>query len=141
MSVLYTSFGKGGSITGVCGRNPQPPEAKEVYVLSTPQQYEKIICNVCVVYNLGKGGVHNKLWQRGVRNRGSGGETPSRRRPRGSWGVVPQPPTNFYGFHIKKHSLILAHFFIEKGHAVMQSLWTMQKYFCSLCLKAEAWLK
>ena len=29
----------------------------------------------------------------------------------------PQPPTNFCGFHTKK-TLILAHFFIEKGHAV-----------------------
>ena len=34
----------------------------------------------------------------------------------GAWGLRPQPPTHFCGFHIK--TLILAHLFIEKRHAV-----------------------
>ena len=67
----------------------------------------------------------------------TGGEAPSRRRPRGSGGVTPAANRFFH----KKKTLILARFFIDKGHAVSESLWTMRKYSRSLCLKAEAWLK
>ena len=73
----------------------------------------------------------------GGHNHGSGGETPSRRRPRGL-GAKPPAANEFLRFSNIK-TLILAHFFIEKGHAVMQPLWTMLKYFRSLCLKAEAY--
>ena len=50
-------------------------------------------------------------------------QSPRHRRLRGSGGEVfidlgtetsPQPPTNFCGFHIKI-TLVVAHFFIEKG--------------------------
>ena len=70
-----------------------------------------MICNVCVA---------PKIWQKGVHNRGSGGEIPSYRRPRGSGGVA---ANEFLRFSHK--TLILVHFFIEKGLAMMQSLWTV----------------
>ena len=46
------------------------------------------------------------------------------------------------GFHIKK-TLILAHFFNEKGHAVSAVTRNNTKIFSKLtvCLKAEAWPK
>ena len=59
-----------------------------------------MICNVCAA---------PKIWKKGTHNRGSGGVAPSRQR--------------ILRFSHKK-TLNLAHFFMEKGHAVMQSLWT-----------------
>ena len=60
-------------------------------------------------------------------------------KPPAAGGQGAQPPaTNDFLRFSRKRTLIFAHFFIEKGHAVMQSLWTMLKYFRSLCLKAEA---
>ena len=50
-------------------------------------------------------------------NRGSGGVAPSFRRLRGCGGVVPSRQRVLRFFH-KKKTLILAHFLIEKGHAV-----------------------
>ena len=40
-----------------------------------------------------------------------------------------------------KKTLILAHFFIEKGHAMMQSLWTMQKIFPQLMSQSRGLAK
>ena len=45
----------------------------------------------------------SRIWQRGEQS--------------GVWGRSPQPPTNFFGFHIKNNTLFRT-FFIEKGHAV-----------------------
>ena len=45
----------------------------------------------------------SRIWQREEAQPGSWGEARRRRRLRGSGGV-PQPPTKFCGFHIKKHS-------------------------------------
>ena len=45
--------------------------------------------------------------------------------------VKPQPPTNFYGFHIKK-KLILAHFFIENEYALSAVTMDNEKIFSQL---------
>ena len=52
----------------------------------------------------------------GGHNRGSGGEPPSHRRLRGSKDYAPSRQRIFAAFTQK--TLILAHFFIEKGHVV-----------------------
>ena len=52
----------------------------------------------------------------------------------GVWGRSPPPQTNFCGFHIQK-TLILAHFLSKKDMQLMQSPWTMQKYFRSIMSK------
>ena len=69
--------------------------------------------NVCVA---------PKIWQRGIYNRGSEGEIPSRRKPKGL-GAWPPAANEFLRCSHKK-TLHLAHFLIEKRHAVIQSLWT-----------------
>ena len=82
---------------------------------------------------------NSRFGKEGLITGGLGVKTPATGGQEGL-GAMPPAANEFYSFHIKK-TLILAHFFIEKGQAVMQSLWTMQKYFRSLCRKVEAWLK
>ena len=80
------------------------------------------------------------IWQWGERAQpGVWRKTPSRRRLRGFWGVAPSRQ-RIPGFRIK--TLIFAHFFIEKGHAVSAVTTNNAKIFSQLtvCLKAEAWL-
>ena len=58
-----------------------------------------------------------------------------------NWGLSSGgPPTNFYDFHIK--TLILTHFFTEKGYAVSAVTMDNAKIFSQLmCKSAQAWLK
>ena len=56
---------------------------------------------------------HNRL--------GLDGGTFSRQRLRG------KGANDFYGFHIKKKTFILAHFFMEKGHRSEWSLYEQRK--------------
>ena len=65
----------------------------------------------------------------------------------GKGGVVLESPAanGFQGFHIKK-KVISAHFLIEKIHTGVPCsecsyCYSVQKYFSSSCLKAEAGLK
>ena len=55
----------------------------------------------------------------------------------GVWGRSPQPPTNF---HIRK-TLILAHFFVEKGHAVSAVAIDNAKIFSQLMSKGRSLAK
>ena len=65
---------------------------------------------------------------------GKGGPLP------GVWGVKPQPPTDFYGFHIKKHSFWHT-FFIEKGRAVSAGTTDNAKKFWQLMSKSRGLAK
>ena len=67
-----------------------------------------------------------RIWQRGATT--------------GGLGAKPPAANEFLRFSYKK-TLILAHFFIEKGRAVSAVTTDNAKIFAQLCLKAEAWLK
>ena len=54
----------------------------------------------------------------------------------GIWGHSPQPQTNFFGFH--KKTFILAHFFIEKWHAVSAITINNAKIFLQLMSKSRS---
>ena len=71
---------------------------------------------------------------KGSHNRGSGGKALSRQRPRGSGGQ------QIFAVFTLKNALFSA-LFNEKEHAGSAVIVNNAKYFCSLCLKAEAWLK
>ena len=67
---------------------------------------------------------------------GKGGAQP------GVWGPSSQPPMNFYGFHIKKHSLEPT-FYRKRACSECSdcSHYGQCKNIFAACVKAEAWLK
>ena len=79
-----------------------------------------------------------RIWQRGAAT-GSLGVKPKPPQTKGVWGRSPQRPTNFYGFHT--NTLILAHFFIEKGHAVSTVTWDNAKIFSPFLSKSRSLAK
>ena len=60
---------------------------------------------------------------------------------KGVWGHRPQPPTNFYGFHIKKNIHFSTLFFIETGHAVRAVNMDNTKTFWQLMSKSRSLAK
>ena len=83
---------------------------------------------------------HPRIGKRWGHKRECGGETPSRRRIRGFGGIAPSRQQIFYRFH-KTKTLILAHFFTEKGHAVRTVTIDSAKIFSQLMSKSGCLLK
>ena len=86
--------------------------------------------------------MHPGFGQGAVPEPGDWGRNPQPPEAKGVWGRSPQsqPQTNFCSFYIKK-TLILAPFFIVKGHAVSAVTIDNAKMFSQLMSKSRSLAK
>ena len=80
-----------------------------------------------------------RIWQRGDTT-GGVGLSPKPAEAKGVWGRSSQPPTNFCDFCIK-HTHFGTLLYRKRACSECSQYRQGKKYFRSLCLKSEAWLK